>query len=108
MKCIFTEMCVYGATCRIDQFTGYINCIVVENDVRLIANGFVKQGYTGHSDTAFGARTLVMEGIPPYSIAVGIPAKVIGYQFEPQIIYRLIESKLREMPLNGQGLCVRD
>ncbi len=37
-----------------------------------------------------GAGAVVTKDIPPYAIAVGVPAKVIKYRFEPDVIERLM------------------
>lgn len=40
-----------------------------------------------------GAGAVVTHDIPPYAIAVGVPAKVIGYRCSEQQIKRLLDIK---------------
>lgn len=37
-----------------------------------------------------GAGAVVTKDIPPYAVAVGVPAKVIKYRFDPEIIEKLM------------------
>ena len=39
-----------------------------------------------------GAGSVVTKDLPPFSISVGNPAKVISYRFKPEIIEKLLES----------------
>ncbi|HMR66200.1 MAG TPA: DapH/DapD/GlmU-related protein [Anaerolineae bacterium] len=63
--------------------------ILVEDDVWIGANVTVVDGVTIGKGSIIGAGSVVTQDIPPYSIAVGIPAKVIKsrqelYQNHPQ------------------------
>lgn len=51
---------------------------IIEEDVWLGANVTVLEGVTIGKGSVIGAASLVTKNIPPYSIAVGIPAEVIG------------------------------
>lgn len=51
--------------------------ITIENDVWLGANVCVVPGVTIGRGTVVGAGAVVTKDIPPYSIAVGVPAKVV-------------------------------
>ena len=52
--------------------------ILIDQDVWLSANVTVLGGVTIGKGAVIGAGSVVTKDIPPYSIAVGIPAKVIG------------------------------
>ncbi|MBN1527384.1 MAG: acyltransferase [Candidatus Omnitrophica bacterium] len=51
--------------------------IVVEDNVWIGANAVILDGVTIGTYSVIGAGAVVSESIPPYSIAVGIPAKVV-------------------------------
>ncbi len=52
--------------------------VVIEDDVWLGAGVMVLDGVTIGTGSVIGAAAVVTKDIPPYSIAVGIPAKVVG------------------------------
>ncbi len=67
--------------------------VIIGNDVWMGYNVCVKEGVTIGDGAIIGAKSLVTKDIPPYSIAVGIPAKVIKYRFTPEQIQKLLEIK---------------
>lgn len=70
----------------------YAHPTVIGNDVWLGANVVVKQGVRIGDGAVIGANAVVTRDIPPYAIAVGIPAKVRSYRFEEDKIKKLLES----------------
>ncbi|WEN69649.1 CatB-related O-acetyltransferase [Staphylococcus sp. NRL 16/872] len=64
----------------------------IGNDVWLGANVVVLQGVTIGDGAIIGANAVVTKDIPDYAIAVGIPAKVIKYRFNENMIATLKES----------------
>ena len=52
--------------------------IVIEDDVFIGARAIVLKGVTIGKGSVIGAGAVVSKSIPPYSIAVGNPAKVVG------------------------------
>ena len=52
--------------------------IIIEDNVWLCEGGVVLSGVRIGKSSIIGANSVVTHDIPPYSIAVGIPAKVIG------------------------------
>ncbi len=70
---------------------------IIENDVWIGANVLVKQGVTIGNGAIVGMGSVVTHDIPPYAIAVGVPAKVIKYRFEPKVIGQLLKSNWWEV-----------
>ena len=69
--------------------------ITVGNDVWLGAGVIVlrKPGLTIGDGAVVGGGAVVTKSIPPYAIAVGNPARVIGYRFPEDVIRQLLELK---------------
>mgnify|MGYP001825183648 FL=1 len=55
-----------------------IDPVVIEDDVWIGLNAVVLQGVTIGHGSIVGAGAVVTKSIPPWSIAVGVPARVIG------------------------------
>jgi acetyltransferase-like isoleucine patch superfamily enzyme len=51
--------------------------IVIEDDVWIGANACIHKGVTIGKGSVIGGGSVVTKDIPPYSVAVGVPAKVI-------------------------------
>ena len=51
---------------------------IIEEDVWIGANAIVLEGVNIGKGSVIGAGSVVIKDIPPYSIAAGVPAKVIG------------------------------
>ena len=98
LKCVSTSTHIFGPKHGITDFTGDMSPTVIENDVWLAANVVVKQGITVHTGAVVGAGAVVTKDIPPYAIAVGVPAKVIGYRFCDSIIDNLLQSQWWQLP----------
>jgi acetyltransferase-like isoleucine patch superfamily enzyme len=67
--------------------------VTIGNDVWVGSRVIIQGGVTIGDGSVIGAGALVTKDIPPYSIAVGIPAKVIKYRFEVNIIQELLKIK---------------
>ena len=65
--------------------------IIIENDVFIGANVTVIDGVKIGNGAIIGAGAVVTKDIPPYAIAVGVPAKVVKYRFEYDQIEQLQE-----------------
>lgn len=66
---------------------------VIGNDVFIGANVTVLDGVTIADGAVIGAGAVVTKDIPPYAIAVGVPAKVIRYRFDEQTIKELLNEQ---------------
>jgi aminocyclitol acetyltransferase len=69
--------------------------ITIGSDVYIGANAFVNVSkVTDIGDGAIiGAGAVVLENVPPYAVAVGVPAKVKRYRFTPEMIECLLRVK---------------
>lgn len=75
---VFTDV-----TKRIDEQGVSTNLVTIEDDVWIGANAVVLAGAKIGRHAAIGAGSIVSHDIPPYSICVGSPAKVIKqYNFD--------------------------
>ena len=98
ISCVSTSTQIFGPKHGVFDFTGDIGPAIIEHDVWLAANVVVKQGVTVHTGAVVGAGAVVTKDIPPYAIAVGVPARVIRYRFSQKTIQRLLNSKWWESP----------
>ncbi len=63
--------------------------ITIGNDVFIGMNVTILDGVTIGNGAVIGAGAVVNHDIPPYAVAVGVPAKVVKYRFSPEIIKKL-------------------
>lgn len=71
---------------------------VIGNDVWIGYGATIKQGVQIGHGAIIGSKALVTKDIPPYAIVGGIPAKVIKYRFEKEIIDGLLLTKWWNLP----------
>jgi len=74
--------------------------IIIENDVWIGNNVIIPKSCTIGTGAVIGAGAVVTKDIPPYAVAVGIPARVIKYRFKPEFIDMLLYSKWWNLPNN--------
>ena len=72
----------------------------IGSDVLISANVVILAGVKIGHGAVIGAGAVVNQDIPPYAIAVGVPAKVIKYRFSSEIIESLLKSKWWEKDIN--------
>ncbi|WNY88749.1 CatB-related O-acetyltransferase [Leclercia adecarboxylata] len=65
----------------------------IGNDVWIGQGVFIKSGVNIGDGAVIAAHSVVVNDIPPYAIAAGVPAKVKKYRFSNEIINRLLEIK---------------
>ncbi len=65
----------------------------IGHDVWIGEGAMIKQGVTIGNGAVIGAMAMVTKDVPPYAIVAGIPAKLIRYRFDENIIIGLQESK---------------
>ncbi len=66
---------------------------VVGNDVFIGANVTVLDGVKIGDGAVIGAGAVVVVDIPPYAIAVGVPANVVKYRFEEKTVEALLKKQ---------------
>ena len=66
---------------------------IIGNDVFVGANVTVIDGMNIGDGAVIGAGAVVVNDIPPYAIAVGVPAKVVKYRFDEKTIEALLEKQ---------------
>lgn len=64
--------------------------VTIKNDVWIGAHSVILGGVTIGDGAVVAANAVVTSDIPPYAIAAGTPAKVIGYRFSDETIKRLL------------------
>ncbi|HYZ15937.1 MAG TPA: hypothetical protein VE591_06030 [Candidatus Acidoferrum sp.] len=64
--------------------------VVLGNDVWIGHGAVVLPGVTIGSGAVLGAGAVASKDIPPFAIAVGVPAKIIRYRFDASVVERLM------------------
>jgi serine acetyltransferase len=62
--------------------------VIVEEDVWIAANVTLLAGVKVGRGAFIGSGSVCRTSIPPYSIVIGNPAKVIGFKFSPEEIIK--------------------
>ena len=74
--------------------------ILIGNDVWIGKNVLIKGGVTIGDGAVVGMGSVITKDVPPYSIVGGVPAKIIRYRFEKEVIDKLLEIKWWNWSLN--------
>ena len=81
-------------------------CCVVGSDVWIGSHAVVLgKASLGHGSVV-GAGAVVTKPVPPYAIAVGVPAKVVSYRFDEDVVDRLLRLGWWDWPLPDIERCV--
>ena len=65
--------------------------IVVDDDVWTGYGCFIMSGVHIHQGAVIAAGSVVAKDVPPYVIVGGVPAKIIKYRFEEDVIRELLK-----------------
>lgn len=65
----------------------------IGNDVWIGNNVLIKGGVTIGDGSIIGMGTVVTKDVPPYSVFVGNPGRIVKYRFSPEVIEGLEESQ---------------
>lgn len=83
---------------RIPQKDNYNEWCEIGNDVWIAAGAQILHKIKIGNGAVIGAGAVVTHDVPPYAIVVGVPAKIIGYRCEKQMIDKLLEIKWWDWP----------
>lgn len=72
--------------------------VVIGNDVWIGADVFIGSGVTIGDGAVIAAKAVVTKSVPPYAIHGGIPARLIRYRFEADIIESLLHIRWWDWP----------
>lgn len=90
---IFTE--AYNATkyqwLKKDVNAAPLKRAIVGNDVLIGSHALVLGGVTIGDGAVVASGAVVTKDVPPYAIVGGVPAKLIKYRFNPDLINKLLE-----------------
>lgn len=89
----YSTACQNGITLCSENKYNELKFTNIGNDVFIGANVTVLDGIHIADGAVIGAGAVVTNDIPPYAIAVGVPAKVVKYRFTPEIIETLLNRK---------------
>ena len=82
-----------GTTYSVESKVAETKQTIIGNDVFIGANVTLLDGVKIADGAVIGAGAVVVDDIPPYAVAVGVPAKVVKYRFEEQTIKALLEKQ---------------
>lgn len=82
-----------GITFCSEQKCDEIKQNVIGNDVFIGANVTVLDGVNIADGAIIGAGAVVVDDIPPYAVAVGVPARVVKYRFDEATIRKMLEKQ---------------
>lgn len=65
----------------------------IGSDVWIGVNSIIKDGVKISHGAVVGAGSVVTKDVPPYAVVGGVPAKIIKYRFDENIIALMLETK---------------
>lgn len=77
--------------------------VIVEEEVMIGANVTITSGVVIGRGASIGGGSVIRQSIPPYSIVIGNPAKVVGFAFTPEEIIeheKMLYPENERLPLN--------
>ena len=88
--------------------------VFIGNDVWIGLNAVIMDGVKIGDGAVIGSGAIVTRDIPPYAIAVGVPARVIKYRFPEETVNRLLKTRwwdqpeevIADLPVNNVEKCL--
>ena len=71
--------------------------IVLDDDVWVGENALITSGVHIGQGAVVAAGAVVVSDVPPYAIVGGVPAKVIKYRFEPEIVEKMLNIDFKKL-----------
>lgn len=69
-----------------------IGNVIIQNDVWIGANVVIIDDVVIGTGSVIAAGSVVTKNVEPYSIVAGVPAKIIKYRFNPNVIVKLLKT----------------
>ncbi len=83
-----------------EQWIGPSERTTLGHDVWVGANAVIMAGAQIGIGAVIGAGAVVLGDVPPYAIAVGVPAQIKRFRFPAPIVDRLLASRWWDLPLD--------
>lgn len=88
--------------------------ITIGHDVWISSNVVITQGVKVGHGAIIGAGSIVTKDVPPYAVAVGVPARVLKYRFNEKQIEELLKiewwdmekSDIYDLPFDNIDKCI--
>ncbi len=82
--------------------------IIIDDDVWIGTNAIILSGVHIGQGAVIGAGAVVTKDVPPYAVAGGVPAAIIKYRFQPEIIDRLMDIDYEKLSPDTVRSCIED
>lgn len=93
----WNQMSIGGG--KIPELSQHDYCII-GNDVWIAAGAQILHKAKIGDGAIIGGGAVVTRDVPPYAIAVGVPARIIGYRFEAEFVDALMDIQWWNWPLS--------